>query len=107
IGMTRFSGSFVGSVYFFMDKILPVKSIVKWYSLHRKTNKSETLTFVKLFAMVSPLISGDRLIFILCISDSANKKLDSVILLTLISLLTCSVRPGLSTAKTSRWFFMV
>src|SRR5690606_4803487 len=88
-----------------MDRMLPVKSMVRSYSLHKNTKRSETVTSEKLLlAMVVWLSSGAMLMFTSCALEMAKIKLANEMLLTFISIFACSLKPGLSTFKDSSWF---
>jgi hypothetical protein len=88
----------------FMAKIFPVKSIVRLYSLHRKINRSATVTSVKLFTMFICFNCGATLIFTLCTSETASKKSEREASLILIFIFSDS--PGVSARIASMLFLM-
>jgi len=74
--------------------------MVKLYSLHKNTNKSDTVTLEKLLLFMDVLLSsGATLILTLCALEIAKIKLDKVTLVMLISVWACSVNPGFFNAS--------
>ena len=69
MGMMRFLGISGAEINCLIDKIFPVKSMVKLYSLHKKISKSATDTSVKLLAMLICFNCEEILIFTLWIQQ--------------------------------------